>query len=227
MNCGFNTYEDIGCWFGNFGALIFFFVHFPQLLFNYQRKSTEGFSSTSVFIRNFGLSFHVTNSLIEKLHKPYILTGIILLFLLQIYFIQFTIYRKNKKYLFGLLIPIIPFIINFLFPEIISITNWLNPISQIICYIPYIFSCLKVASTNGISLLGQHINFLGGIFGFLMCSINCNCSQMTWLFYCISLIQSLSIFLLSLSYNEYRLFDKKIIKSNNNNNVIKLNSITH
>ena len=60
----------------------------------------------------------------------------------------------------------------------------------------------------GVSLFGQHLNFLGGILGLYMCSITTSCNDIGWLFYVISVGQSLTVFTLSIYYNEFRIFDK-------------------
>jgi len=211
--CGFSSFRDLGCWSGVFGAGFFFFVHFPQIIYNFKRKSTEGFSSLAVLLRIVGLSFHVFNSLVQNLEFQYVLTGILLLIENFVYVLQFIVYRKKKSYLFAIFLVFPALFLAVFYPETVESTNWINSFTQIVGYIPYLALCIIHGTTKGISMFGQHLNYCGSVCGIIMCSISCNCSSTTWSFYVISLFQSLSVFLLGLMYEEYRFLDKEADKS--------------
>ncbi|EAX97884.1 PQ loop repeat family protein [Trichomonas vaginalis G3] len=201
------AFEKFGCFCGTLSAFIYFVVQFPQIYKNYKRKATIGFSHYYVVIRLFGISFFVVNSIIKKVTWVFILAGFLLFFSYSILLIQHAYYEfKHWDYLYFLMI-IIPLVLSICFPSTINITDFVSPICQVVCYIPYIIECLQKETTSGISMLSLHFNFLGAIFGILMCTISIQCDSAGWLLHIISICQSCAIYLIAIDYDEFELFD--------------------
>lgn len=206
--CVESSFLKLGYILGSFAAISFMFVQLPQLILNFRRKSTTGFSPFYVVIRMLGLSFHVVNGMITNMTLPLLISGTLLLVELFIFVFQFTRYNKKPLYYISYMVVLIPIILSSLWPKSIEVTSYFNPVVQIVCCVPYILECIRAQTTLGISMFGQHLNFLGGILGLYMCSITTACNDIGWLFYVVPAGQSLTIFTLSIYYNEFRLFDK-------------------
>lgn len=201
------SYDNIASGCGTVAAITFFLVQIPQIFLNWSRKSTEGLSWESVLIRTFGISFHVVNGIIQEMPFPLLLTGILLLLETLILFIQFAVYKKNRLFYLGFLIPLLPIILSLSCPASIRITNWVNPATQILCYIPLVWVCVENRTTTGISLFGQHLNYMGAVLGILMCGLNCQCNVVAWVFYGISLAQVTSVYVVAFVFDEFRFVD--------------------
>ena len=204
-----NGFESFGCWMGNISALIYFFVQLPQIYKNWQRKSTAGFSPYFLIIRFIGLSFFVVNGTIEKSPMSLLVSGYLILLTFSLLIVQHAYYNFSFQFYFVLLFPLFPALLSSFVKSSIEFTNYINPISQILCYIPFVYECLKSETTKGISLLSQHINFLGSILGIMMCTITCQCSTVGWTFHIVSMFQSIIIYLLAIDYDEFQLIDIK------------------
>lgn len=205
--CGASSYDDLACWAGNIAAVSFFIVQVPQILLNYRRRSTTGFSSLSVIIRVIGGSFMVSIGFVRHISFPLLFAGILNLLENLVFTIQFALYRQNKWYYLGFAIPVPAVLLTTLVPSSIKFTRWINPATQVICYLPYIWVIIESGTTKGISLLGQHLNMFGGVLGMLMCAISCRCDEIGWLYYLFSLIQAGSVFMIAMSFGEFRIVD--------------------
>ena len=204
-----NGFENFGCWMGNFSAFIYFLVQIPQIYKNFKRKSTEGFSEYFVLIRFIGLSFFVVNGIIEDISTSLLVAGFLILISFAVLIFQYAFYNFHVQFYFTLLFPVFPALLSSFVKSSIPITDFINPLSQILCYIPFIYKCTQKHTTKGVSLLGQHINFLASALGMTMCTITCQCTSVGWLFHVISMCQSLIIYLLALEYDEFKLIDIK------------------
>jgi uncharacterized protein with PQ loop repeat len=207
VTCGFSTADDLGCWSGNVAAICFFFVSVPQVFLNHARRSTRGFSSLSVIIRIIGLSFHICNGLILQIPFPLMLTGVLLFIEQAIFLVQFALYNPGIVYYFFIFCPVPIFFLSSAFPETIKFTSWFQPVAQVICYIPFVVAAFRAGTTRGISLLGQHLNLCGGMFGFAMCSITGQCNPFGWMFYLVAFLQSFSVFFAACYFHEFRITD--------------------
>ena len=217
------VFYSIGYWIGNIGAVSFFFVSFPQILLNYRRKSTNGFSALFVLIRLFGISFQISFGIIGTLQKSALFTAFLIALENMVFLIQLSIYRKNRYFLLGFLLPLPGIITTLAFRESIVVTKWFYSICQVVCYIPYIITLISTHSTLGVSLFGQHLNFIGSLCGILMCCITVESDIVTWIFYIFSFFQALSVFFLALAFDEYRIIDQPVPgQSNPSPEVIKL-----
>ena len=200
-------YDTFGNLCGTVAAVSFFLVQVPQIYLNFLRKSTVGFSWEAIIIRTFGISFHVVNGILAAMSFPLLLTGFLLLTEMFVILTQFALYRQDRRFYIGFLIPIVPVMMSLIWPVTMEYTNYVNPVTQVACYIPFIYECVRVGTTRGISLTGQHLNFLGAVMGLLMCSVTCRCDKIGWLFYFISLGQVTAVYMLAFIYDEFRLFD--------------------
>lgn len=207
MGCGFSTRDDLACWFGNLSAFIYFLCNFPQLYLNFKRRSTKGFSNTFVIMKIFGLSFLVANSAVEELPFPIQLAGILLLFTSVISTIQIAVYNRYYSFLLWLSLPFIVLIISYSCPNTIEYSKWINPAISLISYIPLLSTCISERTTYGISVFAQHLNFIGSIFGLLMCQISSFCGFVNWVFYFIGIVQASLVYFVALYFGEMRLFD--------------------
>lgn len=212
----FSTRDDFACLFGNLAAFIYFLCNFPQLYLNFKRRSTKGFSNTFVIMRVFSLSFLVANSAVEGLPFPIQLSGILLLFTSIVSTIQIAIYNRYLLFLFWLTLPFYIMFISYNWPHTIEYTKWINPIISLLSYIPLLYTCISAQTTFGISVFAQHLNFIGSVFGLLMCKISNFCGLVNWIFYLIGIIQASLVYCVAIYYGEMRIFDssKEATKEN-------------
>ena len=207
MGCGFSTRDDLACWFGNCAAFIYFLCNFPQLYLNFKKRSTKGFSNTFVVMKVFALSFLVANSAVEDLPFPIQLSGFLLLFTSVISAIQISVYNHYFKFLLWLTLPFIITFISYTWPSTINYTKWINPIFSLVSYIPLLYTCISARTTYGISVFAQHLNFIGSLFGLLMCQISSFCGFVNWVFYSIGIVQASLVYSVAFYFGEMRLFD--------------------
>lgn len=215
-SCKGSGFQGFGCVMGDLAALLFFAVQIPQIIQNHKRKSMEGFSPVFVFVRLLGLSFHVVNGIIEKITFPLIFASSLLLIEFLIFIYQFAVYENNKKYFLGFLIILPAIVISPAFPITLVVTDLINPVSQIACYYPLVMECIRTKSTRGVSLIGQHLNFSAAVFGLLMCTASVSCDGLGWVYYLISLGQSVTVYSLAIYYDEFKINNYSPISRPNN-----------
>ena len=179
--CGASSYDDLACWAGNIAAISFFVVQVPQILLNYRRKDTTGFSSLAVVIRVFGGCFMIAISFVTHASFPLLFSAVLNLLENLVFTVQFAMYQSNKLYYLIFAIPVPVILLTALVPSSIKFTKWINPATQVVCYVPYIWVMVQNGTTRGVSLLGQHLNMIGGVLGMLMCSLSCKCDVIGWL----------------------------------------------
>jgi hypothetical protein len=86
-------------------------------------------------------------------------------------------------------------------------TDAIKPLSQLVSNIPQIIACVKLHTTTGLSMYGQHLHFAGALFGFMMLILQQNFSFVAWFLYANSFAQTYSIYTLAAWYGELRLSD--------------------
>ena len=118
-----------------------------------------------------------------------------------------------------MLFPLIPFIFGILFPETLTYTNVIKPLAQILSLLPQLYESFCNKSTNGVSMLSQHLNLIGGFLGIFMCFIIPPATTTTYIIYINSIIQAFSIYLLAVFFGEI-VFLKKEKKSNSDKIII-------
>ena len=212
-SCGFDYPYGIACWLGNIASILFFIVYVPQFFLNYQRKSVEGFSMSSVIIKLTGASFLCINSLFNGAGFPVFFYGFLNSLQHIIFLLQFFMYNKSKKALICLIIPVFPLLLALFLPQTIPYTDLIKPICQIASHFPQLVECVKLHTTMGFSLFGQHLNFTGAVLGIIMCFMINEQNIKTRLLYYNSLFQALSIYALAIYYKEWRFFDQKFVYS--------------
>lgn len=199
--------EDFASLLGNLAAITYFLCNIPQIYLNFKRRSTKGFSNTFVIMRVFSLSFLVSNSAVEKHPFPIQLSGILLLFTSIVSAIQIAIYNRYFVFLLWLTVPIYVMFISYSWPTTIEYTKWINPTISLVSYIPLLYTCIISQTTNGISIFAQHLNFIGSLFGLLMCQISDYCLLVNWVFYFIGIVQASLVYCVALYFGEMRFFD--------------------
>ena len=108
---------------------------------------------------------------------------------------------ERKKYLIWLAFPLLPFMIATIAPKTIAATNMIKPITQVFSHLPQLQLCYQLKTTQGISMLSQHLNFIGGIAGLTMCFIIEPLFFTTYLLYLFSILQAVSLYAMALYYD--------------------------
>lgn len=109
---------------------------------------------------------------------------------------------SRSHYLLWILFPTIPLVMAKLWPQTIIFTNSIKPIGQIASHVPQVIECFKLRTTLGISMSSQHLNFLGGLMGLIMCYIIPPISRTTYVIYFNSVFQAVSLYGIALYYRE-------------------------
>ncbi|KYQ88786.1 transmembrane protein [Tieghemostelium lacteum] len=186
---------------GFLSSIAFAIQYLPQMKLNYQRKSTQGFSSSGIIIKLIGASFLLVNSWLTGETLPIFFYGLINVVQHSTFMYQFSIYDKNTKYLLWILFPFLPLLMGRLYPKSMYTTNSIKPITQVLSHLPQLIVSYKSKSTQGVSLQSQYLNFFGGVVGVLMLIGIPPVSIMTYFIYINSIAQSVSIFLMYFYYD--------------------------
>lgn len=109
-----------------------------------------------------------------------------------------------------MLFPFIPILLGLFVPVSFIITNLIKPAAQILSLLPQLIEITQNKSIGGVSMLSQHLNALGSIFGLVMCLAIPPISIMTYIIYINSLIQAISVYALAFYYGE--LFGSETMK---------------
>lgn len=112
---------------GFISSMCSFFQYFPQIVYNYKRKSVEGFSAASIVIKLVGASFLLANSTLLGESLPVVLYGLSNVIAHSTFMFQFCFYIDTSKhtgkrygYLLWIMFPFIPFLIASLSTETIG-----------------------------------------------------------------------------------------------------------
>lgn len=197
----------IAYWLGNIASFSFFIVYVPQFILNFRRKSCRGFSLQSIAIKLFGSAFLFVNSIFNHSPFPVFLYGFLTTSQHIAFLFQFWLYGGSYFPLFLSLLPALPFLICTQTPSLLPLTDFVKPISQIGSHISQLWQCLKLRSTRGVSLFGQHLNFAGGLMGCAMCALLNEQSVKTWMLYVNSVMQAVTMYAVAVWYKEMRLWD--------------------
>eukprot|EP00026_Physarum_polycephalum_P017702 Phypoly_transcript_19011.p1 GENE.Phypoly_transcript_19011~~Phypoly_transcript_19011.p1 ORF type:complete len:228 (+),score=6.77 Phypoly_transcript_19011:96-686(+) len=191
-------------------SVCFALQYLPQAWLNFRRKSVKGFSTHGIIIKLLGASFLLVNSYLNGETFPVIFYGLVNVVQHSVFIFQFFLYQQDGNFLHWLLFPTIPYLIGKFFPETIPFTNTIKPITQILSHLPQLKVCYDLKTTNGVSMLSQHFNIIGGLLGVYMCYIIPPVSQMTYLIYANSIFQALSLYTLALYYDFYLVSSHKV-----------------
>jgi uncharacterized protein with PQ loop repeat len=209
-SCGFDYPFGVACWLGNIASFAFFIVYVPNFILNFRRKSCKGFSLQSTAIKLLGSSFLFVNSIFNESPFPVFLYGFLNTGQHIAFLIQFWLYGGSTFPLSLSLLPLFPFLICIQVPNLVPLTDLVKPVCQIASHIPQLRQCLKLRSTAGVSLLGQHLNFAGCVFGCGMCALLNEQSVKTWLIYINSGVQAVTLYAVAVWYREMRLCDSPV-----------------
>src|SRR3989338_8781962 len=171
---------------GHFASIIFAVQYCPQALLNWRRKSVKGFSGSSIIVKHVGACFLAINAYLQEESAPVVSYGLFNIIQHSIFLYQLASYDsgiKSSKYWLWLAFPIVPFGLGIYFPNLLPLTNFVNPACQIISHIPQLILCFQQRSTAGLSLLTQHFNLIGGIAGLIFCYFVPPHSFVTYLLY--------------------------------------------
>ena len=205
--CGFDYPLGVACWLGSIASFCFFIVYVPQFCLNMKRKSVAGFSLHSTIIKYIGSAFLCFNSLFNGAGFPVFLYGLLNTFQHGLFLVQFWMYSSNKYSILFIFIAAIPYLLATYFPYTIQYTDYVKPLCQVLSHIPQVIQCIKLHTTTGCSLMGQHLNLIGSIFGLIMCYLEDEKSIKTWIIYFNSGFQAISLYLIAFWYHEMRFFD--------------------
>ena len=128
--------------------------YFPQLVYNFQRKSTAGLSANSFILKLVGSSFLLFSSFFMKEAAPIVLYGLGNIITHVVFMMQFHFYRtkedpslvddaekklrdpspsstwrawvQENKYLLWVLFPFFPLFLDVLFPSVIRLFLFLS-----------------------------------------------------------------------------------------------------
>jgi hypothetical protein len=207
--------QEYAAVFGDLSSFCHFLVYIPQLLFNFRRGSVSGFSLSSTILKLIGSSFLFVNSMYKEASFPYILYGLLNTVEQCLFLFQFLIYEKTVRPLIFLGTPLIPWFLCEFFPELIKLTDLVKPVTQVVSCFPQIHACIRLRTTAGLSMYGQHLHFVGGVFGFMMLVLQQNFGLLEWFLFACSFLQAYSIYILAAWYGELRWRDTADEKSCN------------
>eukprot|EP01113_Clastostelium_recurvatum_P025121 TRINITY_DN3019_c0_g1_i4.p1 TRINITY_DN3019_c0_g1~~TRINITY_DN3019_c0_g1_i4.p1 ORF type:complete len:244 (+),score=70.08 TRINITY_DN3019_c0_g1_i4:78-809(+) len=209
---------SLGQAFGVVSSVCFAFQYIPQAYLNYQRKSVRGFSTTGITLKLIGASFLLANSWLNGETYPVIMYGLLNVMQHSAFMIQFSMYPSDEehadqtkrltrdertgreRFLLWLLFPFLPLLLGQLAPSTMAITNYIKPITQLLSHIPQLKVCYDLASTAGVAMLSQHLNFIGGALGLYMCFVIPPVSSTTYIIYFNSCFQALSLYAMALYF---------------------------
>jgi uncharacterized protein with PQ loop repeat len=152
---------------GALSSVIFMAMYLPQFLLNNSRRSTQGFSSTGIIIKLIGASFLSVNAFVTGETLAVVLYGTLGVLQHQAFMFQFFLYetRNNMNFVLWILFPVVPYLMAEWLPFTIMITSYIKPFSQVLSHIPQLLECHRLKTCAGVSLLSQHLNFVGGLMG--------------------------------------------------------------
>ncbi len=118
-----------------------------------------------------GASFLAVNAFVSGEAYPVVAYGALNILQHDLFMWQFFLYEKrsNMQYLMWMLFPAVPYYLWQWFPESIPVTSFFKPVSQVLSHIPQLLECRRFRTTAGVSLVSQHLNFVGGVMGLYMC----------------------------------------------------------
>jgi uncharacterized protein with PQ loop repeat len=200
---------------GIFASFAFLLQYIPQMYLNFKRKSVRGFSTTGIIIKLVGASFLLMNSYMTGELLAVVLYGLFNVFQHSVFMIQFSMYSSDsvaadhtpvviagqRFFLLWLAFPVVPFLIARFAPQTIAATNMIKPITQVLSHIPQLELCYRLKTTQGVSLMSQHLNFVGGLAGLAMCFITKPQYLTTYFIYLFSVLQAVSLYGMALWYD--------------------------
>jgi hypothetical protein len=201
------TRDEYSVIFGDLSSFCFFLVYIPQFIFNLRRRSVVGFSLSSTVLKLVGSAFLFVNSVYKEASFPYILYGLLNTIEHILFLFQFLLYGHQTKPLLFVATPLVPWFICEYFPEFIKYTDLVKPLTQLISCFPQLYACMDIQTTMGLSMYGQHLHFVGSVFGFMMLLLQQNFSFVAWFLYGNSFFQAYSVYVLAAWYGELRWAD--------------------
>jgi len=198
---------------GILSSVCFALQYLPQAYLNYKRKSVKGFSTVGIIIKLVGASFLLVNSSLNREAMPVVFYGLINVLQHSVFIWQFSIYPSDanhrERFFHWIFFPIIPYLIGVYIPQSLSFTDTVKPITQVLSHIPQLKVCIDLKTTSGVSMISQHFNLVGGIFGLYMCFVIPPKSMLVYFIYSNSVLQAVTIYALALMYDRNSIEKKK------------------
>lgn len=86
----------------------------------------------------------------------------------------------------------------------------MKPLSQVLSHLPQLYVTYERKSTQGVSLLSQHLNLIGGFLGLYQIYVIPPVSKSTYLVYLNSIFQATSIYAFAIYFDGFqRFFDER------------------
>jgi len=208
----FWTREHLAFFCGMVSTLLFSAVWIPQILLNYQRKSTQGFSTAGMVVRLTGSAFLYVNACVTGEPMPVILYGGFGYLVVAVLIGQIILYSNNKEHsqlALVYLIPILPIALWWYFPATLQFSNLIKPISMIAGVVTQVLLCIETRTGTGCSVTAQHLNLFGALAGLYMCSVIPPVATTTWWLYIIALGQSFTFYSVQIYYDGLMWFLKE------------------
>jgi len=185
---------------GIISGILFFYVGIPRIIKNYKKKSVLSESLTDVIINILYYLVFLRFGICFNFEFPFII-GIFLQFCIYYVLIfQFCIYSSYKYFFFNLLLLI-------LFVPLKSSVFYFIIVLELVSLVHFMYFFIKSKSTLEISLFGEHISFIGGIYGFYSCAVSTDGINNGWVFYSYFIFRSAFVIFASIYYNEYRIYE--------------------
>lgn len=198
---------QLGWSLGMLATILFSFVYFPQLILNYRRKGTDGFSENSMIIKLVGGAYLLVNATYAGEPVPVICYGLFGLSMYCLLLGQIAFYNsKNTIWLWIFLFPIVPVFTTLMFPLTAPITNSFKPFTQIFSHVAQLQVIWSKKTASGVALTSQHLNWIGAWSGLYMCLVLQPKNTSTWFLYYNSVFQAGSFYLAVLYFDGYRAF---------------------
>jgi hypothetical protein len=202
------TIDEYAQALGDLSSVCFFLVYVPQFVLNCRRRSVAGFSLSSVVLKLVGSAFLFVNSVFKEASFPFIFYGLLNTVEHCLFLGQFAVYDKHFSALLLISVILIPYFICQYLPHWVKWTNLVKPGTQFLSNFPQLYHCVRVHTTTGLSMYGQHLHWLGSLFGFMMLIVEQNFSFMPWLLYANSFLQAYLIYVMAAWYGELRFSDE-------------------
>jgi len=192
---------------GMIATCLFSFVYFPQMLLNYKRKHTEGFSETSMIIKLIGGAYLLVNAAYAGEPSPVVCYGLFGFAMYSVLLGQIGYYNKRYHLLLWIfLFPVVPFLTTVMFPWTTPITNSFKPFTQIFSHVAQLLLVWKKKTASGVALTSQHLNWIGAWAGLYMCLVLKPNNTSTYFLYYNSVFQAGSFYAAVLFFDGTRAF---------------------
>eukprot|EP01094_Clydonella_sp_ATCC50884_P023950 TRINITY_DN5882_c0_g1_i3.p1 TRINITY_DN5882_c0_g1~~TRINITY_DN5882_c0_g1_i3.p1 ORF type:complete len:242 (+),score=61.98 TRINITY_DN5882_c0_g1_i3:326-1051(+) len=194
---------------GMVATICFIIQYIPQMVLNSTRKSMYGFSFHGILIKHLGACFLFVNTFVTAEADPVVIYGLFNVLQHTVFIIQFQLYQnvteKPRLYLPWLWLPFLPAIAAFYAPASLPYTSSVKPACQLLSHVPQLLEVVRCRTAAGTSMATQHLNFVGGMAGLIMCYLVPPVSIMTTLMYVNSCMQAITLYYAAIYFDVLRI----------------------